>query len=203
MLTQKRQYKNLSVVNTTLTDSTSSRGVTRGLLTPKDQYIAQRAKGAYIALVYQPEALFNLSFTTQAINPKEVDIRELNKRLSQQIQNLYRGLKFIILEAKTLQLLVFIDASFTNNKDLSSQIGYIIILANATKKANIIYQSLIKYKRVTKSVLASKLYRIAYSFNIAIAIKSTVDKVLQINLPLILCTNSKLLYNCLIRLGTI
>jgi hypothetical protein len=31
------------------------------------------------------------------------------------------------------------DASFTNNKDLSLQIGYIIILANATKKANIIY----------------------------------------------------------------
>ena len=31
------------------------------------------------------------------------------------------------------------DASFTNNKDLSSQIGYVIILANATKKANVIH----------------------------------------------------------------
>ena len=31
------------------------------------------------------------------------------------------------------------DASFANNKDLSSQISYIIILANATKKANIVY----------------------------------------------------------------
>jgi len=42
----------------------------------------------------------------------------------------------------------------------------------------------------------------AYGFNIAVAIKSTVDKVLQINLPLVLCTNSKSLYNCLVRLGT-
>jgi len=30
-------------------------------------------------------------------------------------------------------------ALFTNNKDLFSQIGYIIILTNAIKKANIVY----------------------------------------------------------------
>jgi len=90
------------------------------------------------------------------------------------------------------------DASFTNNKDLSLQIGYIIILADATKKANVIYWSLIKCKRVTRSVLASKLYRIAHGFNIAVAIKSMVDKVLQINLPLMLCTDFKSLYNCLV-----
>ena len=31
------------------------------------------------------------------------------------------------------------DAFFTNNKDLSLQIGYIIVLADTTKKANIIH----------------------------------------------------------------
>jgi len=31
------------------------------------------------------------------------------------------------------------DVLFTNNKDLSSQIGYVIVLANAIKKANIVY----------------------------------------------------------------
>ena len=40
------------------------------------------------------------------------------------------------------------DASFTNNKDLSLQIRYIIVLTNTIKKANIIYWSLVKYKRV-------------------------------------------------------
>ena len=93
---------------------------------------------------------------------------------------------------------MFTNIFFTNNKNLFSQISYVIILANATKKANIVYWSLIKCKRVTKNVLAFKLYRIAYSFNIAIAIKSIVDKVLQINLPLVLYTDSKLLYNCFI-----
>jgi hypothetical protein len=57
------------VVNITPADSTSFRGVTRGLLTPKDQYIAQRARGAYIASICQPEASFDLSFAAQVINP--------------------------------------------------------------------------------------------------------------------------------------
>jgi len=41
------------------------------------------------------------------------------------------------------------DTLFTNNKDLFLQIGYVLILANATKKANIVYWSLVKCKRVT------------------------------------------------------
>ena len=102
----------------------------------------------------------------------------------------------------TQQLLVFTDASFANNKDLSSQIGYVIVLADAMKKANIIHWSSVKCKRVTRSVLASELYGMAHGFDIGAAIKSTVDKILQVNLPLILCTDSKSLYDCLVRLGT-
>jgi hypothetical protein len=58
------QYKNLSIVGIIPTTSTSSRGIARELLTSKDQYIAQRARGVYIASVCQPEASFDLSFAT-------------------------------------------------------------------------------------------------------------------------------------------
>ena len=51
-------------------------------------------------------------------------------------------------------------------------------------------------------MLAFKLYIIAYSFNISAFIKFIIDKVLRIELPLILYTNSKSLYNYLIKLGT-
>jgi hypothetical protein len=61
-LTQEKQCKNLAVVKMALSNSTSSRGVTRSLLAPKDQYVAQRARGAYVASVCQPKALFDLSF---------------------------------------------------------------------------------------------------------------------------------------------
>jgi hypothetical protein len=46
-----------------------------------------------------------------------------------------------------------------------------------------------------------KLYGIAYRFNIRAAIKLTVNKILNINLLLMMCTDLKSLYNCLIWLG--
>ena len=42
----------------------------------------------------------------------------------------------------------------------------------------------------------------AHGFDIGVAIKATVDRILQIDLPLILVTDSKSLYDCLVRLGT-
>jgi hypothetical protein len=62
-LTQASQCTNLSLVNATAKGaSTSARGAVRGKLSPKDQYVAQCARGAYIASVCQPEASFDLSF---------------------------------------------------------------------------------------------------------------------------------------------
>ena len=83
------------------------------------------------------------------INLIKDNIKSFNKQLSWQIENINKGLKFIKLNINTLQLLVFTDASFTNNKDFFLQIGYIIILTNAIKKANIVYWSSVKCKRVT------------------------------------------------------
>jgi hypothetical protein len=43
------------------------------------------------------------------------------------------------LKKESLQLLVFTNASFANNKDLSSQIRSVLILADSKNNANIIY----------------------------------------------------------------
>jgi hypothetical protein len=45
------------------------------------------------------------------------------------------------------------------------------------------------------------LYAIAYGFDIRALVKFTINKVLGIDLPLVLCTDSKLLYECLVKLG--
>ena len=81
---------------------------------------------------------------------------------------------YIKLDINILRLLVFTDALFVNNKDLFSQIGYILVLADITNKANIVYWSSIKYKRITRSVLVFELYTMAHRFNISAIIKSTV-----------------------------
>ena len=103
MFTQEHQCQNLTFVNIKeAVTTTSSKGTIRTVFTPKDQYIAQRARGAYIASVCQPETSFNLSYTAQVINSNKKDAKLLNKRIQWQIKNLTRGLSFVKLNIKTL-----------------------------------------------------------------------------------------------------
>jgi hypothetical protein len=201
-LTQERQCKNLRTVSNKNTTTTSIRGAVRKNLSIKDQYIAQRARGAYIASVCQPEASYDLSVAAQAVEPSENDVKTLNKRVQWQNENAARGLRFVKLDKNTLRLLTFTDASFANNRDLSSQIGYVLVLADSTGRANVLHWSSTKCKRVTRSVLASELYGMAHGFDMGASVKSTIDKMLGIELPLVVCTDSKSLYECLVKLGT-
>lgn len=202
-LIQEFQCEKLGLVKLKTLNIINSKGKVRANVTPKDQYVAQRARGAYIASVCQPESAFDLASAAQVTNPKEEDVKTLNTRLQWQINNKLRGLRFIHLNIDTLRLVVFTDASFANNRDLSSQIGFVITLADDSNKANIIHWSSLKCKRVTRSILASELYAVAHGFDTAIVLKSTIEKILQRNnLPLILCTDSKSLYDCLVKLGT-
>jgi hypothetical protein len=51
--------------------------------------------------------------------------------------------------------------------------------------------------------LAFKLYGMVYGFNMGTLIKVTVNKALEIELPLIIYIDSKSLYECLVKLRTI
>jgi hypothetical protein len=50
----------------------------------------------------------------QGINPREDDAKALNTCLYWKIQNANRGLKYVKLDSKALQLLAFTDSSFAN-----------------------------------------------------------------------------------------
>jgi len=203
-VTQESQCKNLAVITPAPANTVSSRGNVRKSLSVFDQYIAQRARGAYVASTCHPEASFDLSVTAQVNrgNVTKTDITALNRRIKWQIQNGNRGLTMVKLDRNSLQLIVFTDASFANNKDLSSQIGYVIVLVDAANSANVIHWSSTKCKRVTRSVLASKLYAMTAGFDTGAVLKATTEQILGIDIPLIICTDSNSLYQCLVRLGT-
>jgi hypothetical protein len=42
----------------------------------------------------------------------------------------------------------------------------------------------------------------AYGFDMGTLVKSTIDRVLEMELLLVVCTDSKSLYECLVKLGT-
>ena len=124
-----------------------------------------------------------------------------------------RGIKYIAFNLKYIKLFIFINSSFINNKDFSSQISYLIILINKTKginkfiiKGNLIHYSSTKSKRITRSILASKIYKIVGGVNIAIII-NIIIKIITRQLGflytlIIVYTDLYLLYKYLVKLST-
>ena len=114
-----------------------------------------------------------------------------------------RGLRFKAIDLSNAKLFVFVDGSFANNKDQSSQIGYVIILANEhshantnefTIEGNTIHWSSTKCRRVTQSVLASEIYGMVNGFDLGFVIKQTLATICKridlAKIPLVLCTDS-------------
>jgi hypothetical protein len=128
----------------------------------------------------------------------------LNQRLQWQLNNFIRGLRFVLLNRNQLKLMIFTDVVFANTFDLHSQIDYVICLTNDIH-LNLIHWSSIKCKRVIRSVLAAELYAMINDFDVEAIIKSIIEHILKLKNPLslILLTDSKSLYHCLVRLDTI
>lgn len=178
------------------------------------QYRQQRARGAYIASTCQPEAAFDLSVAAQHQEPTDEDVTALNKRLQWQMDNIDRGIDYKAVGLEGLNLYVFVDGSFANNKDLSSQIGYTIFLGTEENlpgdefrlKANLNHYSSTKCKRVTRAVLASELYAMVAGIDMGLSISSTLNMIMErLGLQpcnVICCTDSYSIYECLVKLGT-
>jgi hypothetical protein len=126
----------------------------------------------------------------------------LNQRLQWQLNNSTKKLRFVFLNQNQLKLMIFTDAAFANTFDLHSQIDYVICFTNDVH-INLIHWSSIKCKRITRNVLTIELYVMINDFDVETIIKSIIDRMLHIYLSLILLTDSKFLYDCLVKLDTI
>ena len=82
-----------------------------------------------IARSSQPQAAFALSYAAQITEPTYEDAQYLNRCLSWQMEA--KDLTFVNTDVKTLRIVAFTDSSFAYNKDVSSQIDYVIVLADA------------------------------------------------------------------------
>jgi hypothetical protein len=184
------------------------------IVTDAQSYVCQRARGAYIATICQPMASFDLFSAAQTTDFSKENVAKLNRWLKWQMQNLSLSLDYISIELNIMKLFAFINVLFANNRDLSSQIGYIIVLGNEknTEKTFIIFGNLVhwfsvKCKRITRSVFAFEVYAMAYGVDIAVAIGTIVDKITdRLRLPkasVVVCIDSLFLYECLIKLETI
>ncbi len=201
VLSQSKQFDcfRLIIISKSI-DLTESRRQIRKSITSKNQYVAQRARNVYIAIMTQLEVSFDFSIAAQIINLKEKDVKRWNQRLQWQKDHSNWELRFVQLNLDHLKLMIFTDVSFAN-VDFHSQIEYVVCLIDE-QKANLIYWFFIKCKRITRSVLTAELYAMTNDFDIESIIKTILKRILNIFILLIICTNFKFLYDCLVKLRT-
>ena len=70
----------------------------------------------------------------------------------------------------------FVNNTFVSNRDLSSQLGFVVALMENAGAANIIHYSSQKSKRISRSALAAELYAMMNGFDTAAALKVLFDQ---------------------------
>lgn len=111
--------------------------------------------------------------------------------------------------------MIFTNSLFVSNKNMSFQLGFILIIINEDCydnitfiiKGNILHWSFSKCKRVTQSILTLEIYGMVNEIDIEVAILTMLHQITnQLKLPLIsliVCINLYSFYKCFIKLESI
>ena len=159
---------------------------------------SMRMKLAWLANSW-PDSLFEISQLAQVTEEK------FNSAQGAQIRRLNQAVKYAIdhrvclkvpkLDAISLKILGFSDASFANNSDLTSQLGHIFFLADSTNAVVPLSFKSYKSRRVTRSVMSGEVIAFSDMFDIAISMSVELSKILNRKVPMQLLTDSKSLFD--------
>jgi hypothetical protein len=127
------------------------------------------------------------------------DIKALNNVIKYLRATPEITLSFPKLDIDMLRIVVYTDASFANNVDLSSQLGYVVTLTDASRKAAVLHYQGSKSHRVTRSSMASETLAFAHGFDAAFLIRHYLERMLGRVIPLVMLTDSKALFDILTR----
>ena len=161
-----------------------------------------RSKRAQLAWIVhtRPEISFCVSTSAQVtestMTPEHV--KRLNKAIKH-VKSKKRALRYEPLHLPSLKMKVYADASFANNPDYSSQLGYLITLSDDHDRCHILAYASYKSRRVTRSVLGAEVYAFADSFDLAYALKVDIECIVGSRIPLHMFTDSKSLFHVVTR----
>ena len=109
--------KNILLIKNQNFSFINAKNIIRKKLNSKNQYVIQRARNTYVISICQFETFFDLAYAAQTINVISNNIVLLNKRLTWQIENKSRKLKYVKFDFDSLRLVIFIDSFYVNNRD--------------------------------------------------------------------------------------
>ena len=103
------------------------------------------------------------------------------------------------LDPESLHVRAYTDASFSTNPDHSSQLGYILLLADKLDNACVLHYASYKSRRVVRSVLGAETYAFADAFDFAYCAKIDLETLLDSFVSLSIFTDSKSLFDVITK----
>ena len=152
----------------------------------------------------RPDLLFEVSQLTQitadVFNETPISITKQANKVVKMAHEHRVTLRFPKLDLNTLRIIGISDASFANNRDLTSQLGYLFFLADKQDRVIPLCFKSYKARRVTRSVLAAELIAFVDLFDQAFTLASDLGKFApKGQIPITLLTDSKSLFDILTK----
>jgi hypothetical protein len=170
------------------------------LKTAWECFRSERQKLAWICQT-RPDIACAVSFLQQVVQEKYST--ESLKAFNRVVLHLQRTpkvvLKFPPLDRESLRLVVYADASFHNCSDNASQLGYIIVLADASDTCAVLHFSSHKSKRVTRSTMAAETLAFVDAFDNAFILRHELSRMMGTNIPILMMTDSRALFDVITR----
>lgn len=152
----------------------------------------------------RPDIAAAVNFAAQVTESKfeRKHVNALNDVIKRAHGNSKRGIRQQKLYMDTHSLRVFTDSSFANTPVLRSQLGFIILVCDASGKCNMLHFSSYKSKRVTRSVLGAEVLAFADGFDYAYLLRHDLQRILAQHLPLAMLTDSESLFKSIVKSTT-
>ena len=157
-----------------------------------------RMKLAWLAHT-RPDCLFHISQLAQVTSDRfESDKRNIIKQYNLAAK-LAKEQKYFLrtphLNREPIRVVGFSDASFANNHDLSSQLGYIIMLVDDTGTMAPIHFKSYKARRIARSAMAAEVIAFSDMSDVAVTLSSEISLLLGRQVPVQLLTDNKSLFD--------
>jgi len=126
-------------------------------------------------------------------------VRNLNALIGRAQKGRDVALRYPALDLTSVRIRAYADASYATNKDGSSQVGYVVLLCDASGRAHILSFSSRKCRRVVHSIMAGEVYALSAALDEALIICFDLEQLYGVQIPVNALTDSKQLFDVLTR----
>lgn len=167
------------------------------------KFASGRVQVSYAVTGSSPEVSFDNAqlSQTKSENCTAKDTAFLNKAI-QKLNN-PAHLLYLPLDLPSTYIAGYSDASFPNNPDISSQIGFIVLLKDKYDHASIVHYGSWKSQRVTRSIPVAEVMAFTHCLDFVLALQHDLSSILCRKVSTVLFTDSKCLFDTITKLSTV